>query len=363
MSTLVAASGPMTMWYLMRGTGVVSLLLLTGAVVLGILCAVRWRADGWPRFLVGGLHRNVTLVAVAFVVVHVISTVADGYAPVGLKDAVVPFLSSYRPVWLGLGAVAFDLLLALVITSLLRARLGIRLWRGVHWLAYASWPVALVHGLGTGSDSRFGWLGLIAFGCAAAVAAAVLVRVAASTPPAGARVITGAAAVVVPLLIFVWYLGGPRQHGWAARAGTPASLLRGTVSDASAQAVTATTQSSSRIEFDGRLLGRVTESLPNAQGIVAVDISGRVSGGVDGTLRLILYGVRTEEGGVALTSSRVFFSPSGRPRLAGTVVELNGTSVVASLSSNTGDRTSLALQLHVDSTSGRVRGIVHGSPA
>ena len=123
-------------------------------LVLGVLGTTRWRSERWPRFLVAGLHRNLTLLAIAFVVVHVVTTVADGYAPIRLVDAVVPFVSAYRPIWLGLGAVAFDLLLALIVTSLLRARVGLRLWRAVHWLAYAAWPLALVHGLGTGSDSR-----------------------------------------------------------------------------------------------------------------------------------------------------------------------------------------------------------------
>ena len=88
--------------------------------------ASRWHSARWPRFPSAGLHRNLTLLAIAFVAVHVVTTVADGYAPIGSADAFIPFVSPYRPVWLGLGAVAFDLLLALVLTSLLRARIGYR---------------------------------------------------------------------------------------------------------------------------------------------------------------------------------------------------------------------------------------------
>ena len=122
---MIASTGPTTLWYLSRGTGVVSLLLLTAAVVLGVAGPLRAR----PRVLLAGLHRNIPLLAIAFVVAHVLTTVADGYAPIGVKDAVIPFLSPYRPVWLGLGTVAFDLLLAIVVTSLLRARIGVRGWR------------------------------------------------------------------------------------------------------------------------------------------------------------------------------------------------------------------------------------------
>src|SRR5205814_7533449 len=139
-----------------RGSGVVALLLLTAGLILGIVGTLRWRSDRWPRFAVVAIHRNLTLFAIVFVVVHVVSTVVDGFAPIGLKDAVIPFVSRYRPLWLGFGALAFDLLLALVVTSLLRSRIGYRTWKLVHWLAYAAWPIALVHGLGSGSDARFG---------------------------------------------------------------------------------------------------------------------------------------------------------------------------------------------------------------
>ncbi|TML10045.1 MAG: ferric reductase, partial [Actinobacteria bacterium] len=159
--TLAAGNGT-ALWYITRASGVVSLVLLTAGLVLGVLGTVRWKNDRWPRFAVVSIHRNVTLFAIAFVAIHVLTAIADGYAPVGFKDAVIPFVSRYRPLWLGFGAVAFDLLLALVVTSLLRARIGYRAWRAVHWLAYASWPFALVHGLGSGSDSRFGWFVIVA---------------------------------------------------------------------------------------------------------------------------------------------------------------------------------------------------------
>ena len=104
-------------------------------------------SDRWPRFATTFLHRNISMLAVVFLVAHVATVVLDGFAPIGWKDAVVPFASAYRPLWLGFGAVAFDLVLALVVTSLLRNRIGPRTWRLVHWLAYVCWPFAVVHGL------------------------------------------------------------------------------------------------------------------------------------------------------------------------------------------------------------------------
>ena len=175
--TLLAASNSKEFWYLTRGTGVVALLLLTVVLVLGIAGTVRWQRPGWPRFLVADLHKHLTLLSIVFIAAHVVTTVADGFAPIRLLDAIVPFASPYRPIWLGLGTVAFDLLLALLVTSLVRARIGYGSWRVIHFLAYAAWPVALVHAFGTGSDGRTGWFALFGFGCAAAVGLAVAVRV------------------------------------------------------------------------------------------------------------------------------------------------------------------------------------------
>jgi DMSO/TMAO reductase YedYZ heme-binding membrane subunit len=163
----------------------VALLLLTATMVWGMLGPARLGAGPYapaatpsrsPRFIVTLLHRNLALLTVAFLVVHIGSSVIDTFAGIGWLDAFIPFVSVYKPFWLGLGAIAFDLLLALVVTSLLRARISARLWRGLHWFAYLCWPVALVHGLGIGTDSRGGWPLLATLACCAAVAIAGLYR-------------------------------------------------------------------------------------------------------------------------------------------------------------------------------------------
>ena len=105
-----------------------------------------------------GLHKNVSLLALVVLAIHILTVVVDSYAPVHLIDAFVPFISGDRPIWLGLGALAFDLMIAVIVTSLLRDRIGLRTWRAVHWTAYASWPLAIVHGIGTGSDTKLGWV-------------------------------------------------------------------------------------------------------------------------------------------------------------------------------------------------------------
>ena len=161
--------GP-ALWYATRATGLVTLLLLTASVLLGILTTGRFAGGSWPRFLTVGLHRNLSLLVVMFLALHVGTTVVDKFVSIPLTAAFIPFASSYKMIWLSLGAVALDLLVALVATSLIRNRLGLRIWRWVHWAAYVCWPVALAHGLGTGTDRGTLWVFVLTIACAAMVA-------------------------------------------------------------------------------------------------------------------------------------------------------------------------------------------------
>jgi sulfoxide reductase heme-binding subunit YedZ len=176
------------------------------------------------KFVTQTLHRNVSFVVLVFLAIHIVTAVADRYAPIQLADVVVPFHGTYRPFWLGLGALAFDMLAVLVITSVLKARLGVRLWRRIHWLAYACWPVAVLHGLGTGSDSRTTWMLAVDALCVGSVAAAVVWRAAIVAAPRRQQLaVSSTVAGVVLAAGFV--LLGPLQPGWARRAGTPVTLL------------------------------------------------------------------------------------------------------------------------------------------
>ena len=175
-----------TLWYLSRATGLVSLVLLTCTVLGGILVRRGSTPARLPRFVMWGLHRDVALLSVVFLALHIATVVLDSYVPINILDSVVPFVSAYRPVWLGLGAVAFDLLLAVIVTSLLRARVGHRTWRAVHWLGYALWPTAVVHGFGAGSDIGHLWFLTVTVACILAVGAAVTWRLSAGRRRPGA---------------------------------------------------------------------------------------------------------------------------------------------------------------------------------
>ena len=180
-------SGTTAFWYASRATGVVALLLLTAVLVLGILVNRQGRLPGLPRFAVTNLHRNLSLLAVVFIVIHVVTAVLDGFVSIPLISGVVPFTSGYEGFWLGLGAISFDLMLALIATSLIRGRLSRRVWKAVHWLAYASWPIAFAHSIGSSADLQSGLLLALSVVCAAVLATALawrLVSVAREVPRA-----------------------------------------------------------------------------------------------------------------------------------------------------------------------------------
>jgi sulfoxide reductase heme-binding subunit YedZ len=224
---IAAAGGSKLDWYLTRSTGAVALLLLTVALALGVADVQRWSTPTWPRFVVDSLHRNVSLLALVFLVAHILTAVLDSFAPISLTAAFVPFVGAYRPLWLGLGAVACDLVLAVIVTSLLRRRIGHAGWRATHWLVYACWPVALLHSLGTGSDVKSAWLQALAIACMALVVAAILARALSDCSREGLRgrlgAIGGVAAFAVGLLL--WLPSGPLGSEWARRSGTPTALL------------------------------------------------------------------------------------------------------------------------------------------
>jgi hypothetical protein len=358
--SLAAALSPSAYWYLTRGTGTVALILLTVSVTLGIADVRRVRTARIPRFVLDAVHRNASMLAVVFLVIHIITTLLDGFAPITLIDVVIPFTSAYRPLWLGLGAVASDLMLAVLITSFMRQRLGYRAWRAIHWAAYLSFPVAVLHGLGTGSDVKTAWLLIITVVCLLVVIGAVVVRVTDGWP-SDRRTRLGAlgACVVVPIGLLVWLPGGPLGADWAKRAGTPANLLPKTrAAVTKAQAVSAAAPAA----FTASVSGSVNQSQePN--GFEQVDIPLTVAGQQLSTLNVRIAGQPLGAGGIQMTSSRVTLGGRSDPnQYEGRLTSLQGTSMRAALSSGSGARLTLALELQVAPGGGSASGTVSVSP-
>jgi sulfoxide reductase heme-binding subunit YedZ len=146
------------LWDLGRATGVVTLALLTIVVLLGIVTRSGRPLPGLPRFAVSAVHRSASLLAVVFLVVHIVTLTLVPQSQLRWIDAVIPVGSHFRPLWIGLGALSLDLMVALVVTSLLRERIGRRVWRAIHWAAYALWPFAVLHTIGAGTDAGRAWM-------------------------------------------------------------------------------------------------------------------------------------------------------------------------------------------------------------
>ncbi len=375
MPSAAVATATSPLWFATRATGLIALVLLTGTVVLGIVTSVRFASPAWPRFVTVFLHRNLSLLTITFTGLHVLTTIADPFASISAVSVVVPFTSGYRRIWLGLGAVAFDLLLAVLVTSLLRMRIRPRAWRAVHWAGYACWPVALVHGLGTGTDGAARWVLAITGVCALAVISAGAWRLAVGWPAhAGLRVAAAAVAAAVALATAGWAWAGPLAPGWARRAGTPTALLgRSSGNDATASAgsageVTEGSRVSSirsgssvfpALPFQARLAGTVALAPGPASGDRTVTLA--MADGSAVRLKIVISGP-TVQGGVTMSASSVTLGPGSAPsRYTGHVVVLEG-SVMQATVFGAGQRLSLAIDL-TSQTSTAVTGTVTAQQA
>jgi methionine sulfoxide reductase heme-binding subunit len=172
------------LWYIDRGSGLAALMLLTTSVVLGVVSVTRVHSQRWPRFALSQLHRNLALLALTFGVVHVLTSVIDSFVPISVADALIPFVASYKPFWLALGTIGADLMLAVLITTALRRRLGFQAWRSVHMLSYGCWAASVIHSIGIGSDPRSAvWAVTIVAACIGAVGGALVQRTSAAHTP------------------------------------------------------------------------------------------------------------------------------------------------------------------------------------
>jgi sulfoxide reductase heme-binding subunit YedZ len=372
---LAVGHGYTSLWYMTRATGLVSLILLSATVVLGIVASVGWTTERWPRFLSQSVHRNLSLLCIVLIAVHVVTTVADGYVPIGFLDAVIPFRTPYRPLWVGFGAVALDLLLAVAITSGFRKRIGVRAWRGVHWLAYLCWPIALLHGLGSGSDTRLSVALFVNIICVASVVAAVAWRLVTGRSFSPSRRIV-AAVVGLGMIITIGVVAvvGPLAPGWSRRAGTSPALLAqlnasfassgtSSASPGSPSTTTAPTQSTTapssggavpQAPFTNTVQGTYQTSAPNRDGQVSVVLTMTPSGAAATPLVVKLIGTAVN-GGVAMSSSQITWGQD-----TGSVTALQGSTIGAAVS-GPGGSMNLTMDLSLDRSKGTVTGTVSGT--
>ncbi|MBI1758745.1 MAG: ferric reductase-like transmembrane domain-containing protein [Actinobacteria bacterium] len=213
---------PKSLWYVNRASGLVLLVFFTGVVMLGQVSTVRETVPAMPRFVSIELHRNLSVVSLILLLLHVVTAVRDTFVDIAVIDVMVPFHSPYRPLWLSLGTIALDLMVAIAITSAVRHRMEFRHWRAVHWLSYLAWVGAVLHGLGTGTDTRQRVTLVVTFVCITLVVIGALLRVTVIPKLAvHTRIALFAAVALVPVLLIMWLRAGPLAPDWAKRAGTP----------------------------------------------------------------------------------------------------------------------------------------------
>jgi methionine sulfoxide reductase heme-binding subunit len=298
---LAAVAGPTPLWYATRASGYTALVLLSASVALGVFTSSRESRRQWPRFVIQSLHRNLSLLVGVFLIIHILTSIIDPFAKLTFLDAFVPFTASYRPLWLGLGVVAFELLIAITVTSLMRHRLGWRSWRVVHLLAYACWPVAVIHGVATGTDTKAPWALLLVAACVLAVVVALVWRLArAGSRFAALRVFAIAGTCVATGLLVVWMFSGPLERGWAKSAGTPADLLSGSAGGPA----TPSRPTALSTGLNDQLVGSIVRS--------AANVTATLTDTRDNTLELVVVAKADGSGTLTVTRSgtRVCVSPA-----------------------------------------------------
>ena len=350
MSTALVALSmpPKWWWYLTRGGGAVALVLLTASFVLGVATSVGAGSRLLPRFVVQALHRNLSLLITVFVVIHVVASVADGYVALSWLDGLVPMLAGYRRIWTGLGTLAFAVMMAILVTSLLRVRLGLRAWRAVHLTSYACWPIALVHTLGTGSDVQHGWMLALCGACTVVVAASVVWRLLVRRP-VDHRVLRGAvgATVLVPALVGVWLRLGPLQDDWGFSGSSAAAAVASPLDDI-VPGVTDTLRGTltPATTAGGRVTMQLDATLDAHAGLaVAVEIRGQRG----------VNGVAVESGTVTITD--------GYDELAGALASDPGGRIASVLTGPDGRRVSILVRIVLDARGGPVTATLTASEA
>jgi DMSO/TMAO reductase YedYZ heme-binding membrane subunit len=183
---MIALTSPY-LWYTSRATGIVALVLFTAVVALGTLVANRVGGKSVGRFELNEIHRSLSLVAMIFLVIHIVTTVLDTYAPTGWLSAVLPFASHYERLGVAIGAIAFDLMIAVWISSLLKTRVRHQSWRFIHWFSWLAFASAILHAYLTGADTKNGAGLALVVACALVVLAAGVWRFIKRPPRANGR--------------------------------------------------------------------------------------------------------------------------------------------------------------------------------
>lgn len=370
-------------WDIARAGGFTAYLLVTASVVLGLTLSLRWEARWWPRLVSHELHVWITILSFVFLVIHVLASWIDPFTRFGLNELLLPFVSHYRPLGMACGIVATYLSLAIILSLFIRRRIGYVWWRRLHQLSFAVWALAIIHGLGTGTDSRTFW-GLEIYIISAILVCALLcarlmqpVGPSERAHPLWAGAVAGLLAVTI-----VWAAVGPlrpRQNAVATTGNRTGGIARAADSatpslELFAQPFTASAQGVMSTDTD----------TSTGQPIVRLDLT--LTGTQQGVLQIQLWeqnnsggsGESDDEdgngggngkhgnggnGGVTITATQVILgADTATPLYQGQISTLNGGYMVAQLDATQPGQPSLQLTINVQTQDNGVSGTVSGTP-
>ena len=346
-------------WETARAAGLASYALLTTTVAMGLVLGSRFQSKRWPRRVTNELHGYVSLLALVFIGVHVLAIAIDPFTHFGLAGVLIPFVSHYRPLWTALGIVTLYLLAAVWVTTALRTRIGHRLWRRIHLLAFVIYAAGTLHGLGSGSDTRTVWALALYTASVTIVGSLVAARL---LVPAGREARPRAAAVAGLGLVaaVAWTITGPLDGHWGKHARGAVARTAVASPTAAAKALPRAAVVAAVVDppFTARFAGRLTVEPVDRAGRVTVRIDGALTGATNDHLEILLHGIPLDDGGVVMEQSRVRMG--ARTALYnGRITALRGTRLVAMLRSRQ-QRLRLAVDLRF-SSDGTVLGNVRGT--
>jgi Ferric reductase like transmembrane component len=350
-------------WEVARASGFMAYGLLTASVVIGLVVSLKWRSPRWTRFITTELHRFVTLLALIFTALHTVTVAIDPFIKFTPVEVLVPFVSHYRPLWIALGIAATYLVIAVYASVWIRSRIGYAWWRRFHYLSFAAFVLTLVHGLGTGSDTRTPWAIGVYAGSVVLVGVLFSVR---ALPPRGERshpIVAGVAASALMVGAY-WAWQGPLQPGWNAIAndGNGPGGAIGALAQAGPTTAPSTQPSASstpipapRQAFSDTLSGQLAQA---ADGSVVLSATLQSSGD-QVTLRLR----PTDDGQVRLQGSTLTLMAPDGDTCAGSVQGSDDNGLVAACRSASGGSAWLLRMVLTGDSSGAVSGSFRATPS
>jgi hypothetical protein len=359
-------------WDVARAGGFTAYILVTLAVALGLALTLHWQSPHrWPRLINTELHNFLTLLSLVFTGVHVLAVWLDPFTRFGWNEIFIPLASHYRPLWMALGIVALYLGIAIGISTWLRPLIGYRWWRRLHTMTLLAFALVTVHGIATGSDTRT-WWGVAIYASSVLLVGVLLWRrlSAPATAQSRAHPVLAAGVGLLVLAGAIWTALGPLQPGWNAIAnsghGSGARIALATSPQSPAAASPAFTS-----PFTAALQGTLTQTGPDANGNVTLQLDTTLSQGAQGTLQVVLQGqmLGGDDGGARLniTASQVTLSAStGDPRYTGSLTSISGgrrwhMGALLTGAGASGSQVQVQMDLQIDSA-GQVNGTVAGTP-